>query len=402
MVFSDRFSPDSRHPLTVGELTRAVRLALESSFSLVHVIGEVSNCKFHSSGHTYFTLKDEQAQIGAVIWRSKSGQTGLVPSDGARVIATGRLTVYEARGVYQLDVQFLRPVGLGDLQQRFEELKRKLAAEGLFEQARKRPLPPFPERVGIVTSPTGAVLRDIVQIIRRRFPGTELILAPARVQGSGAAGEIADALKALNEHKAADVIILARGGGSLEDLWVFNEEQVARAIASSAIPVVSAVGHETDFTISDFVSDLRAPTPSAAAELVVKDRSTLVDTLHNLSYTMTVSIHQMLDQRRRNIQHLLSSYSLKRPFELLRQANQRHDDLERGLATAMQHVTTLHHARLEGVYRHLFSLNPLHTLKRGYAIVHKDGEVMTSSGEASSGDTLAITFHDGTIDSKVL
>jgi len=259
--------------LTVAELTRAIRGTLETKFGAVWVQGEISNYKQHPSGHQYFTLKDSRAQIACVIFRNAPLSLRQPLTDGAQVQVYGRISIFEARGQYQLSVEIVQPRGLGLLQAKFEALKRKLEAEGLFDPARKRPLPKFPKRIGIVTSPSGAAIRDILNILRRRARGIEILINPVRVQGSGAAAEIASAIKELSNPSAIwpalDIIVLARGGGSMEDLWEFNEEIVARAIAAALVPIVSAVGHEVDFTIADFVADLRAPTPSAAAELIV-------------------------------------------------------------------------------------------------------------------------------------
>ncbi|HXX64370.1 MAG TPA: exodeoxyribonuclease VII large subunit, partial [Bacteroidota bacterium] len=281
-------------PLTVTELTRHIKQVLELGFPQLSVQGEVSNFKRHTSGHVYFTLKDEGAQLSCVLWRSRAATMHFLPGDGLKVVASGRISVYEVRGSYQLDVQSIRPVGVGELQAAFERLKKKLAEEGLFDEARKRALPPFPRRIGIITSATGAVLHDMMNVFRRRFPSLEVILSAVRVQGAGASEEIVQALDAFNEFGPPDVVILARGGGSLEDLWPFNEEPVARAIARSRAPVVSAVGHETDFTIADFVADLRAPTPSAAAELVVPDRRELLENVSDSWYRMHQAVEDIL------------------------------------------------------------------------------------------------------------
>src|SRR5205085_1138621 len=261
--------------LTVSELTRSIRGTLETKFGAVWVQGEVSNYKLHPSGHQYFTLKDDRAQIACVIFRNTMAQPRQPIADGAHVQVYGTISVFEARGQYQLSVQILQPRGLGLLQAKFEALKRKLEAEGLFAAERKRPLPKFPKRIGIVTSPSGAAIRDILNVLRRRAPWLQILISPVRVQGVGAAAEIAVAIRELALVNAdwppLDLVIIARGGGSIEDLWEFNEEIVARTIADAKIPIVSAIGHEIDFTIADFVADLRAPTPSAAAELIVPD-----------------------------------------------------------------------------------------------------------------------------------
>src|SRR5712675_3063126 len=272
------FGPE-RRVVTVSELNAAIRGVLDREFFDVWVSGEISGVKHAASGHYYFTLKDAEAQLRCVCFRSTARFLKFKPQDGAAVLARGRIDVYEARGEYQLQVEMLEPQGHGALQFAFEQLKKKLAAEGLFDAARKRPLPALPERIGIVTSPSGAVISDMIHILERRCPGRHIRLYPAQVQGESAAEQIASGIEYFGASGWPEVIIVARGGGSLEDLWAFNEERVARAIAASPVPVISAVGHETDFTIADFVADLRAPTPSAAAELVVCTRQSLVDGL---------------------------------------------------------------------------------------------------------------------------
>src|SRR5437762_244004 len=275
MQLTADFFQASARVFTVSELTRSIRSALEAKFDAVWVQGEISNYKLHPSGHQYFTLKDQRAQIACVIWRDTMAPLRQPLADGAQVQVYGTVTVFEARGQYQLNVQILQPRGIGLLQAKFEALKRKLEAEGLFAPERKRPLPKFPRRIGIITSPTGAAIRDMLNVLRRRAPCLQILINPVRVQGTGAAQEIAVAIRELampsDYWQSLDLVVVTRGGGSIEDLWEFNEEIVARAIFHSAVPIVSAVGHEIDFTISDFVADLRAPTPSAAAELIVPD-----------------------------------------------------------------------------------------------------------------------------------
>lgn len=388
--------------LTVSQLTRRIKQVLETGFSSVSVQGEISNFKFHSSGHMYFAIKDAGATLAAVIWRSRVPFLSFTPEDGMKVVATGRITVYELRGNYQMDVFSMRPVGEGELQLAFERLKRKLAAEGLFDQEHKKPIPRYPERIGIVTSESGAALQDVLHILRRRFPAVEVILAPVRVQGAGAGAEIAQAIRDFNQFGGVDVLIVGRGGGSLEDLWAFNEEVVARAIYDSRIPIISAVGHEIDFTIADFVADLRAPTPSAAAELVVPDRRTVLDTLHDYWYTMHDNVRHVLGSRKERIQHLLRSYSFNRPLDLLRQYSQRVDELERSMTAAMVHDLAMRKASVEALRHQLAALDPTSVLRRGYAIVRKEGAVVSSRALLTSNDTIDVTFHDGTVSSRVL
>jgi exodeoxyribonuclease VII large subunit len=287
-----------RKIFSVTELSRQIKGLLEGKFPDVWVTGEISNFRAAGSGHYYFTLKDANAQLRAVCFRNQARYLKFKPQDGISVIARGRLSTYEARGEYQLVVEYLEPAGLGALQLAFEQLKAKLAAEGLFDPSRKKPLPVLPRTVGIVTSPSGAAIRDILRVLRRRFRNMNALIYPASVQGEGAAEEIAAGIEYFNKHDLADVLIVGRGGGSLEDLWAFNEEVVARAIAKSKIPVISAVGHETDFTIADFVADLRAPTPSAAAELVVHRKQDFVSEMDNRARRMTQVLRLKLSEAR--------------------------------------------------------------------------------------------------------
>ncbi len=317
-LFASLFDEDERRPLTVTELTESVRKAIEARFSTVWVEGEISNFKAHSSGHWYFTIKDEGAQLRAKCFRSANSRIRFRPKDGLNVRARGRLTVYEARGEYELIVEALDPVGAGALQIAFEQLRDRLQAEGLFAAERKRPLPVFPGRVGIVTSPTGAAIRDILNVISRRTRTVHVLFSPARVQGDGAGSDIARAIKLINDyHKRAvsegrakdfvDVLIVGRGGGSTEDLWAFNQEEVARAICASAIPVISAVGHETDFTIADFVADQRAPTPSAAAELVAAREDQICSALAQMEHSLSrLMRYKIVTARTRVQEHALS------------------------------------------------------------------------------------------------
>jgi len=387
--------------LTVSELTHRIKRVVESGFPSVYLQGEVSNFKRHTSGHAYFTLKDENAQISAVLWRSRLQQLLFVPEDGAKIIICGRITVYEPRGNYQIEVLSIRPVGIGELQMAFEYLKRKLAAEGLFDSEHKQSLPPYPERIGVVTSPTGAALHDILNVLRRRFPGVEVVLRPTKVQGVEAAADIADAIQEFNTYGKVDVLIVGRGGGSLEDLWAFNEEVVARAIFQSTIPIISAVGHDVDFSIADFVADLRAPTPSSAAELVVRDRLALLDTLRNYWYTMHQTVTQMVIDRKGQIRHLLSSYSFNKPIDLLRQHSQRVDELDRSMAAGVAHRVALVRAHADALRYRIKALDPQLTLKRGYAIVSKNDAIVSSATMLHVNDAIDIRFHDGSVGSTV-
>ena len=387
--------------LTVSEITRKIKLSIESGFASVMLQGQLSNFKRHTSGHLYFTLKDEYAQISGVMWRSRAAGLAFEPRSGLKVIVTGRVTVYEVRGIYQIDASSMRPLGVGELQIAFERMKQKLAEEGLFDPGVKKPLPEYPERIGIVTSPTGAALQDVLNILRRRFPGLTVVLAPVRVQGPGAAEEIAGAVNDLNALGEVDVIIVGRGGGSIEDLWAFNEEVVARALYQSRIPVMSAVGHEIDFTIADFVADVRAPTPSAAAELVVKDKQTILEIIRQYCYSMHDVILDRVRNQRDTIRHLLKSYAFNRPVDSLRQYTQRLDELDRAISLSSSHNLEVAQTRLEGLHHRIASLDPSRTLKRGYAIVRKDGQAVGSTRILQKSDRVEIQFHDGDATSTI-
>ena len=383
--------------LTVSELTRRVKSTLEVNFSDVSVQGEISNFKRHSSGHLYFTLKDESAQINAVMWRGRAMNLFFTPQDGMKVIARGKLTVYEIRGVYQIDVAQIQPLGIGELQLAFERLKQKLSEEGLFDAEYKLPLPAYPERIGIVTSPTGAAIQDILNIISRRFPAVELILYPVRVQGVGSASEIASAIRDFNTYGKIDVMIVGRGGGSLEDLWAFNEEIVARAIFDSEIPIISAVGHEVDYTIADFVADMRAPTPSAAAEMAVPDQSEVVEILRNFYYTSEQIVGEKLTFEKQQINALLQSYSFHRPHDLIHQHSQRLDELQHTLGRSVRQHFTIIQQRIDSFQKRLLSVNPKVILERGYAIVSRDGKIISRAGELHKNESIEMTFHDGDV-----
>jgi exodeoxyribonuclease VII large subunit len=338
--------------LTVSDLTRRVKALLEDSFPDTWVEGEISNLRVPSSGHVYFTLKDANAQLAAVLFRGVAAKVNFKLKDGQQVIAFGDISVYEKSGQYQIVVRELLPKGLGVLQLAFEELKQRLAKEGLFDPARKRPLPALPQRIGLVTSPTGAAIRDFLNIIGRRFPNVHIVVNPVRVQGEGAAGEIAAAIDEFNAlHESGtlplDVIIVTRGGGSLEDLWAFNEEVVARALARSKIPTISAVGHEIDFTIADFVADVRAPTPSAAAELVVKAKQEFLDLLAQSQRRLDKDLRLRLAEARQRFSEFASSYVFRRPVEVIRQYQQQVDDLRHRLEQATGVSLDEQRARLE-------------------------------------------------------
>jgi exodeoxyribonuclease VII large subunit len=387
--------------LSITAITQRIKYALETNFQYIWVEGEISNFKLHTSGHLYFTLKDEGAQLSAVCWRSRVSTLGFMPEPGMKVFASGSITVYPPRGAYQLEVTSLKPAGLGALQAAFEQLKKKLSEEGLFDQGHKRPIPQFPTSIGIVTSETGAAIKDIISVISRRFSSVELILCPVAVQGVGAAEEIAEGIRMFNRYGKIDVLIVGRGGGSMEDLWAFNEEIVARAIYDSNIPVISAVGHEVDFTIADFVADLRAPTPSAAAELAVPYRSELLDSLRNISYTLNRQVTAIISSSKEHIGNMIASYTFGKPRDMLHTAFQRLDDSERNLTIRSGHLFELTRQKFSTLQYRLLALDHKAALRRGFAIVRKNGLAVQSAAALKKGDDVNIGFHDGEIDARI-
>jgi len=440
------FQPQ-RKIFTVSELNLEIKGLLEKRFPDVWVTGEVSNYRGATSGHLYFTLKDASAQIRAVCFRNQARYLKFKPQDGISVIARGHLSVYESRGEYQFYVDYLEPAGIGALQLAFEQLKQKLASEGLFDAARKKPLPVLPRAIGVVTSPTGAVIRDILRVLKRRFRNMNVTIYPVKVQGEGAAEEIAEGIAYFSKHPIVDVLIVARGGGSLEDLWAFNEETVARAIASSQIPVISAVGHETDFTISDFVADLRAPTPSAAAELVVHRKQDFADELRERARRMGQVMRLRLSEAREQFTALRMHHVFQTIRTRLGERAQRVDDciveLNRvireklgGCREALLHVSAglarydfrrllkLKHAELEEravklqsefarllVERRnrlvqfdalLRERSPLTILNRGYSITRDvQGHIVRDAAQVSIGDDLSLRLARGELGASV-
>jgi exodeoxyribonuclease VII large subunit len=437
----------TRRVLTVSELTARIRDLLAKNFTDIWVVGEISNCREAQSGHIYFTLKDDRAQVRCVFFKQQQRGIKFRPEDGLQMTVRGSISVYETRGEYQIYVENLEPVGLGALQLAFEQLKKRLEAEGLFAAGRKKPLPLLPSRIGLITSPRGAAVRDVVRILRRRFPNVHLTVYPVRVQGEGAAEEIVKALKFFNQKKLADVLILARGGGSIEDLWAFNEEPVARAIAASMIPVISGVGHETDFTIADFVADVRASTPSAAAELVVQTRREFDKHIADLRETLASQIRYRLLELSRRVHELSARRGFRRPLDLLRQQRQRADEMTSRLALGLRaqleksrkRFTAAHlrimsfdfrvkiaafrlrlerrsadlsvraerllrtkRERLDRLRLQLEERSPLRVLERGYAIATDAvGNVLRNAAQVALGDSVAIQLHRGRLTTEV-
>ncbi|HPS02988.1 MAG TPA: exodeoxyribonuclease VII large subunit [Candidatus Sumerlaeota bacterium] len=398
-------------PLSVTELTRAIRRAIETQLGAVTVEGEISNWTLAASGHAYFSLKDPNAVISCVMFRNVTMRLPFKPGDGTRVVARGAISVYEPRGQYQLVVSALEQAGLGDLYRRFLELKAKLEQEGLFDPARKRPLPPMPTRIGVVTSASGAVLRDIVNVIRRRFSGVSLLLSPTLVQGAEAPASLLRALDRLYrwhanapEGEKLDLLIVARGGGSLEDLWAFNDEAVCRAVAASPIPAISAVGHETDFTLCDFVADLRAPTPSAAAEVAVPESELLDAGIAQLRLRLRRALESLVQRRRLELARPLHSWGLRQPLELVRQAIQRLDELQNRAQHTLERQCADSGRKLDILRARLDNLNPQAVLQRGYSIVSRsrDNRVLTRDKQVRVGDHLRIQLAEGELRASVI
>lgn len=365
------------------------------------VEGELSSSKLHSSGHFYFSLKDEGAVVSSVMWRNAASRLPKIPRDGDRVVVSGRITVYEPRGSYQLVASMMKPAGQGDLQARLEELRRKLTAEGLFDAERKRDLPAYPFKVAVVTSPTGAVLHDIWHVLSRRAPHLELMLVPAPVQGAEAIPGLVAALGRIalleGSPEAPDVVIVARGGGSLEDLWAFNEEAVVRAVAACPFPIISAVGHETDTTLCDFAADVRAPTPSAAAELVSEEREVLLAMLSDHLDRSGDALLRMVERRRERLEWMARRPCLLRPEEPIERANQTIDLLSDRMERAQTRVLERAQARLVNIAGRLEALSPLKVLSRGYAAISTEsGKVVVKASDLAGGDKVKIAFADAT------
>lgn len=386
------------HPekiLTVSRLNALLKETVEDNFVQVWVEGEISNFTPASSGHWYFSLKDENAQIRCIMFRAQARALIFRPENGSRVLCCGRISLYTQRGDLQLIVEAMEARGFGNLQLAFEQLKQKLMAEGLFDSQHKRPLPSFPQTIGIVTSATGAAIHDILTVLRRRSVGLRVLLRPVRVQGEEAAGEIAEAIADLNRQGTADVLIVGRGGGSLEDLWAFNEEKVARAIHASKIPVISAVGHEVDVTIADFVADLRAPTPSAAAELVVKNRQELEGHVDHLILRLASQMGGRLHLMQERLDGL--ARRLRSPAQSLAMMKQQQENLSLRLTRAMGRRLETAGSHLGATVARLDTLSPLKTLTRGYAIAFREdtGDIVRRAGELAAGDQLKIRFGQG-------
>ena len=431
---------------SVAELTRDIKAILEAAFDSIWVEGEISNLRVAASRHSYFVLKDDKAQIRCVLFKNYRAGLKYDPEEGDQVLLLGRATVYDARGEYQLIVETMEPRGLGALHKAYEQLKEKLAKQGLFDEDKKKPLPEFPWKVGVITSPTGAAVRDILNIIRRRNPKVSVLLNPVRVQGEGSAAEIAKAIRQMNQRKDIDVLIVGRGGGSIEDLWAFNEEEVARAIYDSRIPIVSAVGHEIDFTIADFVADLRAPTPSAAAELTVPVLADTLQDLRSLSQELVGAMQEKVEGYSELLKRLIDRRFFREPQLILEPAQQRLDDMNQRLLRGLSQWVVVQRQKLEGGKRQLFhlspkrniqmyaeknqnlkhrldqlikskirfdgerfeglvknlnALSPLSILDRGYSICTKEDKAIKSSANIQAGDQVKVRLAKGQLDCRV-
>ena len=384
---------------SVTQVNEYLKMLLDGDrvLSSIFVRGEISNFKLYSSGHAYFTLKDETGQLKSVMFRSYASRLAFRPGDWMRVIAHGRVSVYEANGQYQLYVDELIPDGAGSLAMQFEQIKARLQAEGLFDESRKRLLPHFPARIGVITSPSGAAVHDIMNILGRRYPCAEMVLFPAQVQGAEAPRQLMMGLEFFGMTRLVDVIILGRGGGSAEDLWAFNDEQLARAVAACPIPVISAVGHESDFTICDFVADKRAPTPSAAAELAVPDRTELLGRLRAMGERARILTAQRVAQEKRALERIAQSRVFSRPELLFDAHRMRVGEREERLTRVMEGRLSDARNRMEREAARLEALSPLAVLSRGYTAVSRGEETLTSAAQVQTGDALRIRFGDGVV-----
>jgi len=388
---------------TVSELTRYIRAVLEDTFPRVWVEGEVSNFVKHTSGHMYFSLKDERSVLNCVLFKNVNQDLKFKMEGGLHVVCFGRISLYDKRGQYQLYVEKVEPKGLGALQLAFEQLKEKLKKEGLFDAARKKEIPYLPYRIGIITSPTGAAIRDMLKVTRQRFQNIDLIINPVRVQGKGSEREIAQAIKDLNRFDDIDVIIVGRGGGSLEDLWAFNEEMVARAIFESRIPIISAVGHEVDWTIADFVADLRAPTPSAAAERVIPKKEDLKNSIENVLVRLKNALTGSINIQEARLRQLKESYVFKQPLNIVQQYQQRVDDLTKGMRLQISHIIQISRSAAVTIIGKLNSLSPFAVLDRGYSITMKlpGNRIVKDVKSVRKGDRFRTRLRKGEFISRV-
>lgn len=383
--------------LSVSELTGLVKQTLESEFDDINVVGEISNFKAHVSGHWYFTLKDSNAQINCTMWRGLNNYVFFTPQDGMKIITSGKISVYPPRGSYQLDVRSMKPAGIGELQTAYEKLKQKLFEEGLFDEVKKKTIPKFPKKIGIVTAINSAAFQDIKSIASRRYPLVELIIASCRVQGEGASDEIVKSIKALNQLNDIDLIIVGRGGGSLEDLWAFNEENVARAIYASKIPIISAVGHEIDFTIADFVSDLRAATPSSAIEISTPNKDDLLSYISEFPYYTSNKITEILESYRDEVTSLIASYGFKMPQDSIKNKIQQLDSALYKFSILAERKIISNKSRIELIESKIKAMSVNGVLKRGFSYIKQNEILITRMKQFSMEKSFKIKFYDGEI-----
>ncbi len=383
--------------LSVSEITGLVKQTLENEFDEVSVVGEISNFKAHVSGHWYFTLKDSNAQINCTMWRGLNSYVFFTPQDGMKIITNGKISVYPPRGSYQLDVKSMKPAGVGELQAAFEKLKQKLFEDGLFDEEYKKPIPRFPQKIGVVTAIDGAAFQDIKSIASRRYPLAELVIASCRVQGEGAAEGIVESIKLLNQQKDIDVMIVGRGGGSLEDLWAFNEEIVARAIFDSKIPIISAVGHEVDFTIADFVADLRAATPSAAIELATPNKDDLFGYISEFSYYNSQKMIEILRSYRDEITSHITSYGFRMPQDYIRNKTQLLDGILYKFSNLADNKIGNSRSRLDLLESKIKTMSVESVLKRGFSYIKQNERVIARKKNLTESESFTIKFFDGDV-----
>lgn len=380
--------------ISVSELSNRIKKTLEENFTQVSIIGEISNFKAHFSGHWYFTLKDSAAQISCTMWKGINNYVFFTPQDGMKVIVTGRITVYPPRGSYQIEVRSMKPAGEGELQAAFEKLKKKLADEGLFDVSHKKVIPKFPAKIGIVTAKDGAAFKDMISVAGRRYPLVELLIASTKVQGEGAAQEIAERIRELNRIKSIVLIIVGRGGGSLEDLWAFNEEVVARAVFESSVPIISGIGHEIDFTIADFVADLRAPTPTAAMELATPDMNEIFAFINDFSYTITDKLEELISEYREKTNQALSSYGFRIPLDTIKNRAQQLDNLLYRIDSKISNKVRIdkNHVQLLTKFLESFDVNKI--LRKGFALITQNSYFIKRAAELNLNEKINIKFFD--------
>lgn len=391
-------------PISVSDLTRDIKYLIENNFQFVYLEAEISNFKNHiASGHYYFSLKDDKAQINAMMWSSRNKELTFIPENGMKVLVKGRITIYESRGTYQIDVYELKKSGAGDLQAAYEELKKKLAEEGLFREEHKKNLPVFPERVGVITSESGAAWQDFVKVTKKRYPYVKLFLINALMQGTGSAESICKAVRTANNPiYNLDEIVITRGGGSMEDLWSFNDENLAREIFNSVIPVITAIGHEVDFTISDFTADRRAATPSNAAEIIFPDIQEIFRYLDDSAAELEKTVKYKLKNIKTALDNISGNYYFKKPADLLNENKLKIDELSKKLEVILQEKLLNLKLILQSSERIIRTIGPENTLKRGFAIIKKEDKIISRKAGVNAGEKVRIQFYDGEIDSNIL